>query len=391
VINLHSSTAFNNPALTSPASTSGSTAKGAGSVSNPPLETLLGKLADNIPGMSSDGLKALDPAEFTPEKVAERISGFVAAGLDAARQRGASDERLNQLYQAAVSGVEKGFAEAREILDNLNLLQGAVAEQVDATERATADALAAIAPGQAEASAATSTRMGIVERFSNAEEMELRVRTRDGDEVVISFSRDQAQQSAFAAATDGDGTLAAQFSLSRSERSEYSFSVRGELDTDEIDALQNLIKDVSSLADEFFDGDVQKAFEQSANLRFDSSELQSMKLDMSYSRQYVSAASYEQVQGLEQAADRPGKRLGQMMKSMAETFGAPSLGFLSAPGQLGRDLFEGLVQQDTRYRSVFDELQRQYDDNLARLLDAVIPAAGAESAVTAESTEPSGE
>lgn len=337
-------------------------------------DEMLGKLAQNIPGMSADGLKALDPNDYTPEKVAERISGFVASGLEAARSRGASQERLDQMYQAAVKGVEKGFAEARDILDNLNLLQGNIAAQVDATETATFDALAAIAPGATPAgSSQASMRMGVLERFSNAEDMELSVRTRDGDRVTISFSRQQSSESMLAGASDGQGNSLAQFSLSRSESSQYQFSVKGELDEGEIDALQNLIKDVSSLADEFFDGDVQKAFEQSADLRFDTSELSAMKLDMSYTRQYVSASSYEQVQGLDQAADKPGKRLGQMMKDMAETFGAPSLGFLSAPGQLGRDLFSGLVSQDTRFNSADDAQQTQYRDNMARLLDTVVP------------------
>nr|WP_281419288.1 DUF5610 domain-containing protein [Marinobacterium ramblicola] len=335
---------------------------------------MLDKLAENIPDMSSDELKALNGADFTPEKVAARISDFVAAGLAAAAQRGASDEHLKQMYQSAIEGAEAGFAQARDVLDQLGVLQGEVAAQVDETESATRDALAAIAPGgSAPVFSSDSVRLGIVERFSNAEDMELTMRTQDGDEVTVRFSRSQQQESALAAQRDGEGGLAASFSLSRSESSEYRFSIEGDLDEGELDALNNLIKDISNLADEFFDGDVQKAFEQSAGLNFDSSELASMSLTMSYSRQYASAVSYEQVQQLDQPQDRPGLRLGHLMKSLAESVGAPSLGFLGAPGQFGRELLSGLIQQDSRYQDAPEEQQEAYDSNLSRLIDAVLP------------------
>ncbi|KEA64028.1 hypothetical protein ADIMK_1763 [Marinobacterium lacunae] len=351
-----------------------------GSLNASAMEKLLGKLADNIPGMTAEDIKALEADDYTPEKVAGRIADFVASGLASAADRGADSERLQSMYQAALEGVEKGFAQAREVLSSLNVLHGDIAAQVDATEAATNDALAAIAPGQSQPSDITSsTRIGMFERFSNAEDMTLEVTTRDGDRISINFSRSQSFEAAFAASTDSAGGSAAFFSLSRSESSEYQFSVEGDLDEDELDALQNLIKDVSKLADEFFDGDVQKAFERSAHLDFDSAELSSMNLNMSYSRQYSSVASYEQVQQTDQAVDKPGRRLGHLMKELADSVGAPSLGFLGAPGQFGRELFSGLIQQDARYTGASDEQQTQMNDNLSRLLDSVLPQGNSES------------
>jgi len=110
-------------------------------------QVLLGKLAEKIPGMTAEKLSGLDANDYTPDKVAGRISDFVAAGLAAAKGRGASDERLQQMYDAAVKGVEKGFKEAREILDNLDVLKGDIKSMVDETETQTFDALAQIAPG----------------------------------------------------------------------------------------------------------------------------------------------------------------------------------------------------------------------------------------------------
>ncbi|WP_432698274.1 DUF5610 domain-containing protein [Marinobacterium sp. YM272] len=370
MVSIYPSSVYGQPiGTTLNSSTSGNTA----SVGDRSTDALLSKLAENIPGMGAEELRSLNAEDFSPEKVATRISDFVAAGLEAARSRGASDEKLQSMYDAALSGVQKGFDDAREVLENLQLLDGQIAEQVDETESLTFEALNALAPGTDGISSGMGTRMSIIERFQNAEEMQLTIFTQDGDEVTINFGRDQNYQSGYAAATDGQGNSAAVFSLSRSEYSEYSFTVSGSLDEGEIEALQNLVKDVSGLADEFFNGDVQKAFEQSGTLNFDAAELASMQLDMSYTRQYASISSYEQVSQLEQTADKPGRRLGHLMKEVAQSFGAPSLGNLLAPGQLGRDLFEALVNQDSRYIEAPAEEQERYADNLRTLLDAVAP------------------
>ncbi|MBV0934455.1 DUF5610 domain-containing protein [Marinobacterium weihaiense] len=342
-----------------------------------PTQVMLGKLAEQIPGMSADKLSGLDADNFTPDKVAGRISDFVAKGLDAARARGASDERLNQMYDAAVKGVEKGFKEAREILDSLDMLNGSIATQVDETEKLTFEALTEIAPGSREAQA--QAVMGAAERYRNAEDMSLTVKTQDGDEVSISFSRNQSQDMRMGAGVDSDGNAVAWMDVSRSESSQYQFSVKGELDEGEIDALQQMIRDIAGVADEFFNGDVQKAFEQSADISFDASELQSMQLDMSYSRSWAQASTYEQVGNLDQPKDKPGLRLGQLMKDLAESAGAPSLGFLQSPAQAGRDILGGLVEQDTRFQDALEALKASYRDNLQQLVDTVLPLPEAEA------------
>jgi hypothetical protein len=338
--------------------------------STDPTQILLGKLAEQIPGMTTEKLSGLDAENFTPDKVANRIGDFVAAGLEAAKARGASDERLNQMYEAAVKGVEKGFKEAREILDNLNVLNGSIAEQVDETEKLTFEALAELKPGSAEATA--QAVLGAAERYRNAEDMSLTVKTRDGDEVTIDFSRSQSYDATYGAGADSEGNRTAWMDVSRSESSQYQFSVKGELDEGEIDALQQMIRDISGVANEFFNGDVQKAFEQSADISFDARELQSMELNMSYSRSWAQASTYEQVGNLDQPQDKPGLHLGQLMKDLAESVGAPSLGFLQSPAQAGRDLMTGLVEQDSRFSDALEALKDEYRNNLKQLLDKVL-------------------
>lgn len=350
-----------------------------------PTQILLGKLAEKIPGMTTEKLSGLDANDYTPDKVAGRIGDFVAAGLAAAKSRGASDERLQQMYDAAVQGVEKGFKEAREILDNLDVLKGDIKSMVDDTETKTFDALAQIAPGSREATA--QAVMGAAERFRNSEDMSVRVRTQDGDEVTINFSRNQSYDAVYGAGADDQGNAVAWMDVSRSESSQYQFSVQGTLDEGEIDALQQMVRDIAGVADEFFNGDVQKAFEQSADIRFDAGELSSMELNMSYSRSLSQASAYEQVGQLEQPVDKPGLRLGQLMKDLAESVGAPSLGFLQSPAQAGRDLMTGLVEQDNRFADALKELQDSYRNNLKQLLDTVLPLNKTEDTTNVDSTD----
>jgi hypothetical protein len=350
-----------------------------------PTRILLGKLAEKIPGMTVETLSGLDPNEFTPARVAERISGFVASGLAAAKSRGASDERLQQLYDAAVSGVAQGFKEARDILDHLELLQGGIKTQVDETEQKTFAALAEIAPGGRESRARAV--LGGAERYRNSEDMSLRLLTREGDEVTIRFSRDQRYAAGFAAGADAQGNAAAWMDVSRSESTRYQFTVQGELDGAEIDALQQMVRDIAGVADEFFNGDVQKAFAQSADIHFDATQLRSMELNLSYSRSLSRAARYEQVDNLARAADEPGRRLGRLMQALAKSAGAPALGFLQSPAQAGRELMTGLVEQDGRFTDLLGPLQEGYRNNLQQLLDAVLPL----DTVTAAEAEPEAE
>jgi hypothetical protein len=217
--------------------------------------------------------------------------------------------------------------------------------------------------------------------------MSLRLLTREGDEVTIRFSRDQRYAAGFAAGADAQGSAAAWMDVSRSESTRYQFTVQGELDGAEIDALQQMVRDIAGVADEFFNGDVQKAFAQSADIHFDATQLRSMELNLSYSRSLSRAARYEQVDNLARAADEPGRRLGRLMQALAKSAGAPALGFLQSPAQAGRELMTGLVEQDGRFTDLLGPLQEGYRNNLQQLLDAVLPL----DTVTAAEAEPEAE
>ncbi len=326
--------------------------------------TVLNRLASNIPGMSSDDLKTLSADDFSPEKVASRIGDFVAQGLEAARRSGRSEEDIQKMYNAAVDGVKKGFAEAREILDGLGALSDTISSNIDLTEDKTMDALSSIAPGQQTSNGTQVSRLMAAERYQEAETLSLKVKTQDGDEVTIKFSKNSQYEGSFGIEKDQQGNTQSLFNISRNESSSYQFSVEGNLDNDEIDALQNLIKDVNEISNEFFDGDVQKAFDMASEFRMDKTELASMNLRLTQSEQHSAVAKYTDVENMENPGMNPGKRLGHMMHNMHGAADNPKLDFMKDASSFSRDMLSTLVTQDIRYRDSDEPEKARYNANL---------------------------
>ena len=78
----------------------------------------------------AEPIESLVPDDFTPEKVAERILSFITAGIAGLD---AEDPARASLLEAARSGFEKGYAEAKEILVGLGVFAGDVLENAEKT------------------------------------------------------------------------------------------------------------------------------------------------------------------------------------------------------------------------------------------------------------------
>lgn len=79
------------------------------------------------------------------------------------------------------------------------------------------------------------------------------------------------------------------------ESSSFSFSVQGELDEGEIAAIGKLVTDANNLADEFFNGDMESAFNQALEFGFDEKELTSFALQLTKVEHSQSIQAYESV------------------------------------------------------------------------------------------------
>lgn len=339
-------------------------------------DRVLDKLAEKIPGMSSGELKELKADNFTPEKVSGRIADYVAMGMERAKREGKSDAQIQSMYEASVAGIQKGFSEAKEILENMNLLSDSLKATIDETLKQTLDKVGNLAPIAKTSEATTSTSVSTAERYQSSESFSLKVRTQDGDNVTIRFSNNESYESSLGYYNDGQGNQATSFSIDRSQDSNFQFSVSGDLDEGEIDALQNLIQDINLIADDFFDGDVQSAFDQASKFQMDKSELASMQLTLKRSEDYSAASAYQQVQGYEQPNYNPAgsAKIGHIVNSIQEQLAESKTAFIESVTSFNMTLFESLVQQDTRYKNSSNENQSRIDANLGTLNQLIQPS-----------------
>lgn len=332
-------------------------------------DKLVAKLAENIPGMSLSEMKDMDASDYSPEKVASRISDFVAQGLENARARGASEERLLQMYDAAVAGVERGFEEATEILDELGMLNDETAATIEQTQDLTFEALAGLAPGSVETAPSRQVSLSAAERYSKSESFSLNVMTKEGDKVTIKFDSSATETTSLGYYSDDDAS-AISFGVDRTDSSNYQFSVKGDLNEEELEALQTLVQDINLIADDFFSGDVQDAFEQAAELEMDKSQLMNLNVNMSQSVSYSAVVAYQEVQQLDNPLGNNGRHLGQLMNNMDRFMGHHSLERFEGIGSFGEDMLANLIRQDVRYKDSDDDSRNKLEDNIRFLTDS---------------------
>ncbi len=332
--------------------------------------TLANRLAERL-GLQPGALNA-PREEFTPEKVAERVLGFIDQRLQAEAASGADPARLDKLLSQARDGVEKGFAEARKILDGMGALNGQVAGDIDDTYTRIQDGLGALDKrfGSSALNASGSLAVaGYSERFSAlAETFELSVTTRDGDRLRLSVAQASASwsQSSFAASSDGTSTMVSASSQSGSLRiGAWQVEVEGELDDDELKALEKLFNQVQELSDTFFAGDLAGAFDRAMALDMDGEQLASMSLRLTQT-------------SVRQATDAYGAVAGQGVSAVNSGLQEYAQGLLDAlrtasdltqdAGGLLQDLLKGGFSLDER----FDPTRLEKADSLNRsLLDGL--------------------
>lgn len=107
----------------------------------------------------------------------------------------------------------------------------------------------------------------------------LKLRTADGDAVSIRLSAGQTGVSQF-----NYGGASAQLGLYGEQTAGFAFSVAGELDEGELRALTDLLNQVATVSEQFFSGDIDRAFELAGNMSYDSSEIAAFDLALNMTR-----------------------------------------------------------------------------------------------------------
>ncbi|MEH6556884.1 MAG: DUF5610 domain-containing protein [Oceanicoccus sp.] len=279
------------------------------------------------------------------QQSADTILNFISGRLEALASSGADNNAIENAYNQAVKGFQQGLQEAKDILQGVQMMSDDVNGGIDVTERLVNEGLAALreqfisgnqpqesTPQLAPAAVSKvvkayqqqstevnrysentitgnnnsvsdnlrATASAYAESYRRNDSVELSVRTLDGDLVTLSFSSAIAtDRSASLTGIQSAKSSAAMLTYQRSASvsSNFSLSVKGELDSGEIEALNSLLAEVSALSDEFFSGDFDKAFELAMNFQMDGSEFSAMALDITRNTRASITESYAAVSG----------------------------------------------------------------------------------------------
>lgn len=272
---------------------------------------------------------------------AATILAFIEQRLVTDLADGATAEELQSRLQAGFEGFMQGFSEAKTQLEEMGLFDGEVKSTIDrmfndvvngfaeladkyelenpaadvelnevpepppaAGQEVAAEAAPVVAqsPGETlnqfvedtarnrEAERLQTLLAPTQDFYSQMEDAQLdkeesesrlfnfQLRTTDGDLVNIRSYSDQGQRTQ----VNADGTR-----LDQGGMNDFRFSVEGDLDVDELRAINDLLSQLNEVASTFFEGDVYDAYEKALEVGFDSNEIARFSLNLTqveYSR-----------------------------------------------------------------------------------------------------------
>ena len=202
------------------------------------------------------GLSVVDSPRSGLDNLASALRGLLS------RSSASGKDAVPDVLDA----VRSALSEAATALKKLGLSD----QQVDKALGGVREKLGETVAASAELAAVQTTS------YVRKDKANLDISTQEGDRVQIRFrSREGYVSQTSTGATGGERNVYA-FSSGRIE-----ISVDGELNEEELTAIGELVGKVESLANEFFAGDVQKAFESAAALGFDSTQIASFALKLS--------------------------------------------------------------------------------------------------------------
>ncbi len=222
----------------------------------------------------SQEFKLNPPEAITPDTlfdfdaVADNVLQFVTGRLGAARADGKNDDELAEMMAQARKGVDMGFGSAREQLGSWATDNEDIKTGIDQSYKLIQEGLASFEKeffGEV-----STTELGAAEMASR-QQSSLEIETRDGDKVILRFS-DSWQ---FKSRSEEGGS---QFSLKSSQS--FDFSLEGDLDGDELEAMGRLVKGLDELAGSFFNGDGKTLADKLNGLQLDDSQLASYSLKL---------------------------------------------------------------------------------------------------------------
>lgn len=282
---------------------------------------------------------------------ASNILHFIEQRVASEQAEGASVEELSELLTQGLSGFMQGFDEAKQRLgqesalddgslsdtvsDSISLLYDQVVEGIanlrqtylgEAAETPTTPAQVTLSSNPAEPSPSDtairpeshlatspidtllqtmnqpntqlitlldsldemeSVSEHVVE-YSEKQQFSFSLTTAEGDEITITADRSSHLYNASHQGTSN--TLDIQTS---SNQQQFAFQVNGDLNEDELTAINDLLVQIMSLSEQFYSGDVGTAYQSALAMNYDSSEITAYALQLTQVESYHVAATYD--------------------------------------------------------------------------------------------------
>ena len=137
---------------------------------------------------------------------------------------------------------------------------------------------------------------------NKSQSLDIQVQTKEGDIVTISFDQATSASQSALYAEQGNSQLSI-FQQSSSFESSFSLSIEGDLNEDELQSLSGLFDKMSKVSHEFFNGNVNEAFEHAQKIGFDTEQIAAFSLDLNMKSSVEAIAAYQQVKKPEQTVN----------------------------------------------------------------------------------------
>lgn len=222
---------------------------------------------------------------FDVDALVDQIWGFARQRITDAKANGASEQELDKMFAAAEKGVKQGFGEAKDILEGLGQLDeplalkinsafGQIMDRLDDQDLTVGSKVTLPSPAQAKPIAAPVDRQINMYQYER-QTFSLNLTTNQGDQILI---RSVAESES----TLEDKRFGRESSTvwGSQQSSGFQLIIKGDLNEQEAADLDALLAQVNEVANEFYEGDYQKAFDMASELNINGSSLRSMDLSM---------------------------------------------------------------------------------------------------------------
>jgi len=304
---------------------------------------------NEIKPLSNEEIEERNDSLFDFEKVAENVLNFISGRIHAAKENGKSDDELNEMFSQARSGVALGFEQAIGELDELAVLDDELSAGIEKSRvlifQGIDDLEESYFPKD-EGTGVLANSVNVNQELyaQSSRTSDLTVTTADGDKVNISFS-DFQESSQSEKYYSGDNKESFQYSTSNYRETSFSYSIEGDIDKDEQKAISSLIKDINHLQKEFFNGDVEKAFEYAQKLGFDSEQISDFSLELYKTQTTRVSQTYTEVADFD---EKPAAKADKNLR--------PLLDFVGQLQELQQRSDKILSKQEDAFTKLFDKV-----------------------------------